>query len=171
MFCIFKNHYYRVITKKKRKKLEKEIANRINTVICSVQRCGNALEVFGDVEIFSGENITIGDHCKLNTQVILNGRSGIKIGNNVTISPGAKILSTGYDLERFFNTGERIHFSDKPIIIGNHCWLGAGAIVLPGVQITGEYVVVGAGAVVTKDISESRVIVAGNPARIIKRVE
>ena len=44
------------------------------------------------------------------------------------------------------------------------------AIVLPGVRITGNHVVVAAGAVVTKDITESRVIVAGNPARIVKRM-
>lgn len=170
MICTLKKYYYKIVTKKERKRLEKETYHRINNVLCSVQRCGNMLRVFGDVEIYSGERIIIGERCKLNTQVILNGRSGITIGDDVTISPGAKILSTGYDLERFFNTGERIHFSDKPIIIGNHCWLGAGAIILPGVQITGEYVVIGAGSVVTKNIPENRVVVAGNPARIIKRM-
>lgn len=64
-----------------------------------------------------------------------------------------------------------MHVTDKPIVIGNHCWICADAIILPGVEITGEYVVIAAGAVVTKSIKESRVIVAGNPARIIKKVD
>ena len=68
-------------------------------------------------------------------------------------------------------TGEKIHVEDLPVHIGNHCWVGANAIILPGVKITGEYVVIGAGAVVTKDITESRVVVAGVPAKIIKRYE
>ena len=64
-----------------------------------------------------------------------------------------------------------MHVTDKPIVIGNHCWICADAIILPEVEITGEYVVIAAGAVVTKSIKESRVIVAGNPARIIKKVD
>lgn len=156
--------------KKNEKQLIKEENARRNAVITMMANCGQGLKVFGFVDIYFGERITIGENCKLNNQVILNGRSGITIGDDVTISPGAKVLSTGYDLDVFFNSGERIHKEDTPIYIGNHCWIGAGAIILPGVKITGEYVVIGAGSVVTKDISDSRVVVAGNPARIIKRM-
>lgn len=155
---------------RKTKQFFKEERAYKNAVISKTADCGDDLRVFGSVEIYLGVRVTIGNRCKLNSQVILNGRSGISIGDDVTISSGAKVLSTGYDLDVFFNSGERIHKEDMPIFIGNHCWIGAGAIILPGVQITGEYVVIGAGSVVTKDISESRVIVAGNPARIIKRM-
>ena len=55
---------------------------------------------------------------------------------------------------------------DSPITIGDDCWFGGSVIVLPGVTI-GDNVVVGAGAVVTKDVP-SNVMVAGNPARVIK---
>lgn len=68
-------------------------------------------------------------------------------------------------------TGERKHIEDSPIYIGNNCWVGANATILPGVNIIGEYVIIGAGAVVTKDVTESRVLVAGNPATIIKRYD
>lgn len=152
------------------KKIEKQNIKRINSVKTVINACGEDLEVFGDVTINSGNRIDIGSKCKLNDQVYLNGRSGIKIGDDVTISYGAKIISTGYDLEEWFVTGEKKHFVDKPILVGNHCWIGAGAIILPGVTISGEYVVVAAGAVVTKDITESKVVVAGNPAKIIKRI-
>ena len=101
----------------------------------------------------------------------MNGRSGITIGDNVTLSYGAKLISTGYDVEHWMKTGERIHFDDKPIYIGDNCWIGTDAIILPGVKITGEFVVIGAGAVVTKDITESRVLVAGNPAKIVKKYD
>ncbi len=133
--------------------------------------CGENLEAFGEAEIFSGKNIFIGNNCKINSSVLLNGRSGITIGDNVTISHGAKLISTGYDVEYWMKTGERVHFENKPIEIGNNCWIGADAIILPGVKITGEFVVIGAGAVVTKGITESRVLVAGNPAKIVKRYD
>ena len=57
----------------------------------------------------------------------------------------------------------------KPIKIGNNVWLGGGVIVCPGVTI-GNGVTVGAGAVVTKDVPD-HVVVAGNPAKIIKRLD
>lgn len=153
------------------KKIEQQNIKRINSVKTIINSCGEDLEVFGDVTINSGERIDIGSKCKLNDQVYLNARSGITLGNDVTISYGAKIISTGYDLEEWISTGEKKHFVDKPISIGNHCWIGASAMILPGVTISGEYVVVAAGAVVTKDITESKVVVAGNPAKIIKRLE
>lgn len=59
--------------------------------------------------------------------------------------------------------------SGKPIVVGEDCWLGGGVTVCPGVTI-GRGVTVGAGSVVTKDV-EDFVVVAGNPARVIKRLE
>ena len=132
--------------------------------------CGKDLEVFGTVDVLFPQKIDIGNGCKFNDKVYLNARSGIKIGDDVTISYGAKIISTGYDLEEWISAGKKTHFEDKPISIGNHCWIGTGAIILPGVTISGKYVVVAAGAVVTKDILESKVVVAGNPAKIVKRL-
>lgn len=166
---------YRKIKKKKAKLIarEKQRKNdkRITEFKLSVKSCGEELKIFGEPELSYSQNITIGYGFKINSLAYLNGRSGIQIGNNVTISRGAKLISTGYDLDKFFANGERVHITDKPIIIGNYCWICADAIILPGVKITGEYVVVAAGAVVTKDITESRVVVAGNPARIVKRME
>jgi len=57
----------------------------------------------------------------------------------------------------------------RPIVIEDNVWLGGGAIVLPGVRI-GRNAVVGAGAVVTRDVA-ANTVVAGNPARVIREIE
>ena len=132
--------------------------------------CGENVIILGKIYLYNGEKIRIGNNCKINEQVYLNGRSGIIIGDDVTLSPFCKIISTGYDINNWINTGERKHIENAPIYIKSKCWIGAGAIVLPGVSITGEYVVVGAGAVVTHDITEDHVLVAGVPARIIRKL-
>jgi acetyltransferase-like isoleucine patch superfamily enzyme len=100
---------------------------------------------------------------------LLHGCSGIKIGDDVTLSAFSKILSTGIDIDKWMEGKGKSHITTKQIIIGSHCWIGAGAILLPGVQITGEYVVIGAGAVVTHNFSESKVLIGGCPAKIIKK--
>ena len=141
-----------------------------NKLLKALKSCGINFQVLGDVEIISTERLIIGDNCKINSGVYINARSGVFIGNDVTLSHGAKIISTGYDINRWINSGEKVHTDNTPVHIGNHCWIGANATIMPGVKISGEYVVVGAGAVVTKDITENKVIVAGVPAKTIKRI-
>ncbi len=57
-----------------------------------------------------------------------------------------------------------------PITLGDHCWIGMNAVILPGVEL-GERTVVGAGSVVTKSFPEGHCVIAGNPARILRRLE
>lgn len=170
MFTFLKNKYRKYKEKIHAEKWQRDYEKRKLDFKLALKKCGKDLEVFGKPELSFPQNIVVGDGFKINALVYLNGRSGIQIGNFVTISRGAKIISTGYDLDEFFSSGERIHVTDQPIFIGDYCWICVDAIVLPGVRITGNHVVVAAGAVVTKDITESRVIVAGNPARIVKRM-
>jgi serine acetyltransferase len=76
---------------------------------------------------------------------------------------------------KYFGWGEvfrsshnyEIHDEEKPIVIGNNCWIGANAVILPGVEI-GDHTIVAAGAVVTKSFPEGDCIVGGVPARVIK---
>lgn len=93
----------------------------------------------------------------------IQGDNGIEIGDNTIFGPGIKIISTNHDI-RSLNTW----MGGKPIRIGERCWIGANAVILPEVAL-GDGCVVGAGSVVTKSF-ESGSIIAGVPARIIGRV-
>jgi len=108
----------------------------------------------------TGRNITIGENTVINRGVYLDGRAGVVIGNRVNISHKVLIQSLSHD-------PQCPHFNCvvKPVHIGNYAWLGARALILPGVHI-GEGAIVGAGAVVAKDVAPYA-IVAGNPARPI----
>ncbi len=85
----------------------------------------------------------------------------ITIGNDVIISDGCILLTGSHDV-----MDPDFSHIKKPIVIGDHAWIGTGAIILPGVTI-GCGAVVGAGSVVTKSVP-SYSVVAGNPAKIIR---
>lgn len=135
-----------------------------------VYAVGSGLQVFGrNIFIESPDKLCIGKNLKINSDVFINARGGVDIGNNVTLSNGCKILSTGYDLDKWREENIRVHQSEK-VTIGDNVWICADAIVCPGVSISGNHVVVAAGAVVTKDIVCDNCIVGGNPAHIIKHL-
>ena len=90
--------------------------------------------------------------------------NGIIIGDHTNIGPNVSIISANHDPQN-----NKIHLASPPIIIGKHCWIGTGAVILPGVQL-GDRTVVGAGAIVTKSFTEGHCIVAGNPAKIIRLI-
>jgi acetyltransferase-like isoleucine patch superfamily enzyme len=62
-----------------------------------------------------------------------------------------------------------VHVKTAPIIIGRFCWMGMGAVILPGVSL-GDFTIVGAGAIVTVSFPEGHCVIAGNPARVIKQL-
>ncbi len=111
----------------------------------------------------NGRKVYLGDRNVINFGCLFDGRHyQIRTGADVSIGPEASILTLGHD-------PQSPEFSDKggDVIIGDHVWIAYRAIILPGVTI-GEGAVVGAGSVVTKDV-EPYTIVAGNPARFIKK--
>lgn len=132
-------------------------------------KCGYGLQIYGSPKISFPDKIVIGNNVSLNDGSVLNATmSHIEIGNNCTISSNAQILAASYDVNGFLNYHNTHHIS-KPIVIGDNVWVCAGAIICPGVHILGG-VIIAAGAVVTKDITEKNVVVAGNPAKIVKRI-
>lgn len=88
----------------------------------------------------------------------------VKIGDNFISAPGSIILA--HDASLLYHTG---YYRIQKTIIGDNVFLGANAVVLPGVTI-GNNVIIGAGSVVTKDIPNG-MVVAGNPAKIISSVD
>jgi acetyltransferase-like isoleucine patch superfamily enzyme len=96
--------------------------------------------------------------------VYINASNGVHIGDYTNLGPNVGIVSVNHD---FINNDAQV--ADAPIKIGRFCWLGMGAIVLPGVEL-GDFTIVGAGSVVTKSFTDGYCVIAGNPATIIKHL-
>lgn len=112
-----------------------------------------------------GKNITIGKNVWIQQGCTFFDRGGIEIGDDTFIAPKVNLIT----LNHVVNPYGRSTTIAKPIKIGKRVWIGIAATILPGVTI-GDNSIVGAGAVVTKDVP-ANVIVAGNPAKIIKHIE
>lgn len=112
-----------------------------------------------------GKPVTIGERCFIQQCCTFFGRGGIDIGNDVFIGPKVNLITINHDVNpdnRSATYGRRITIADK-------VWIGINSTILPGVTI-GYGAIIGAGSVVTKDVSPIT-IVAGNPAKIIRRIE
>lgn len=106
-----------------------------------------------------GYNLYIGEGGFINYNCVMLDGAPIRIGNHVLIGPAVQIYTFHHPLD--YRERRTIEIC-KPVTIGDDCWIGGGAILLPGVTI-GPRSVVGAGSVVTKDIPADSIYV-GNPA-------
>lgn len=109
----------------------------------------------------TGANISIGSNTVINRFCYLDGRVRLYIGSNVNISHYVLIQTLTHDPQ-----DPNFVCIEAPVVIMDNAWIGARAIILPGVKI-GEGAVIGAGSVVTKDVDPYS-IVAGNPAKHIR---
>ena len=128
---------------------------------CWLGSLGAGTGVQMNCRFLNGHKVHFGERNAINFGCLFDGRKfSIRTGSDVSIGPEASILNLGHD-------PQSPEFADRggDVIIGNHVWIGYRAMILPGVKI-GDGAVVGAGAVVTKDV-EPFAIVAGNPARKI----
>jgi acetyltransferase-like isoleucine patch superfamily enzyme len=94
----------------------------------------------------------------------IQGFGKIFIGNYTQISCNVGIISANHDL---YNNSKHIIES---VDIGQYCWIGMNAVILPGVKL-GDFTIVGAGSIVTNSFPEGYCVIAGNPARLIKRLD
>lgn len=124
-------------------------------------RSGPGSTVHGGCRVYAPARIRIGAHCVINPNVTLDGRSGLEIGDNVSISEGSAIFTLQHDLDSpdFATQG-------GPVVIEDYVFIGARAIILPGVRL-GKGCGVGAGSVVSRDV-EPYAVVAGVPARKLR---
>lgn len=125
---------------------------------------GENTVIHPSVEIRYPQNVSIGTGTRINHGSELHGAGGITIGDGNLIAFHVMIFS---DMRTFHNTTpiRKQPKTSLPVHIGSDVWIGANAVILPGVKI-GDHAVIGAGAIVTKDIGEWE-IVGGNPARSI----
>ncbi|MDE6962420.1 MAG: sugar O-acetyltransferase [Lachnospiraceae bacterium] len=111
-----------------------------------------------------GKNITIGKDVFINSGCHFQDQGGIEIGDGALIGHNVVLATINHALEPEEN--RKNHYA--PIKIGAHVWIGSNATILPGVTL-GEYAVVAAGAVVTKDVPPLTVV-GGVPAKILKSI-
>lgn len=107
-------------------------------------------------------NVRIGSNVIVMPGCLMMSAGGITIEDGAMIAANVQLISKNHDLY------ERQVITCRPVRIGKNAWIGAGATILPGVTI-GDNAVVGAASVVTRDVAPDT-IVAGNPARFIKRI-
>ena len=86
----------------------------------------------------------------------------IRIGKGTWIAPNVGLITANHDIRNLEN-----HAPGKDIIIGEKCWIGMNAVILPGVTL-GPSTIVGAGAIVTHSFPEGNCVIAGNPAKVIR---
>lgn len=112
------------------------------------------------------KKLSIGDNSVIGVRCMFSGK--VRIGNNVMIAPEVFIYARNYahgctDIPMV----QQGYEEERPVVIEDDVWIGARATILPGVTI-GKGSIVGASAVVTKDVPPYA-IVGGNPARVLKR--
>jgi len=160
-----------------RRQRVKELLRRFNREEAEPRRLSLLQQLLGEVGRESiieppfycsyGQNTYLGDHVFLNSLCTILDNNEVRIGNHVMLGPVVQIYTAAHPLEAGArNRGWEVA---KPVVIEDGAWLGGGAILLPGVRV-GRNAVVGAGAVVTRDVP-ANAVVAGNPARVIQGID
>lgn len=130
------------------------------------QECGRGVRISANVRFGAGRKIKIGDNSNLGYGCRIIGGDVI-LGNEVMMAPNVLIITENHetsDLSKpMMLQGQA---QPRPVKIGNDVWIGARAIILPGVEIN-SHSIIGAGSVVTHNVPEYAVV-GGNPARVIK---
>jgi len=95
----------------------------------------------------------------------IEASNGVFIDDYTNIGPNVGIISSNHNLIDNSKQDEA-----PPIYIGKFCWIGMNAVILPGVQL-GDFTIVGAGAIVSRNFPEGYCVIAGNPAQIINYLD
>lgn len=101
---------------------------------------------------------------RINGGIMIQASNGVCLDRSTLLGPGVKIISGNHDLNDFSAPS----IPGAPVEIAANCWIGANAVILSGVKLL-PGTIIGAGSVVTRGFDEGNVIVAGNPARIVRR--
>lgn len=127
---------------------------------------GEEIYIEPPIRMAYGKNVHLGSFIYANFNLVIVDDIEVYIGNHVMFGPNVTISVTGHPVDpELRKTGTQFSF---PVRIEDDVWIGAGAIILPGVTI-GRNSVIGAGSIVTKDIPEN-VVAVGNPCRILREI-
>jgi maltose O-acetyltransferase len=143
------------------------IWKRLRYLVCKplFGQCGRNVNVESGAYFSTGEGIFIGDNSGIGIKAQLTGH--IRIGKNVMMAPDVVIVTANHEFVRAeVPMAEQGFREGEPVVIEDDVWIGTRVIILPGVHV-GSGAVIGAGAVVTRDVPD-RAVAAGNPARVIR---
>ncbi|MBR2122855.1 MAG: sugar O-acetyltransferase [Lachnospiraceae bacterium] len=144
-----------------------EDTGKIFDIACELfGSCGKGLYIKPPFYCDFGYNIHVGENCIINFQCVLLDEAPIIIGDNCMIGPMTGLYTVSHPLDPERRAAGYV--SGKPIVLENNVWIGGSCTILPGVTI-GENAVIGAGAVVTKDIP-ANTVAAGNPAKVLRKL-
>ncbi len=115
---------------------------------------------------FGGAHVHFGDNVYCNFGVTMVDDTHIYVGDNTMFAPRVVVATAGHPILPELRA--KGYQYNAPVHIGKNCWIGAGALIMPGVTI-GDNVVVGAGSVVTRDLP-CNVVAVGNPCRILREI-
>jgi maltose O-acetyltransferase len=129
------------------------------------KECGKGINIERKADFGGGSNVILRDYADIGENARFMGYGVITIGQHVMMGPDIMIITSDHKADKDGFDG----YIHKDVLIEDYAWIGARVIILKGVKI-GKYSIVGAGAVVTKDVADYA-IVAGVPAEIIKNRE
>lgn len=115
---------------------------------------------------WGGRHVHFGKCVYANFNLTLVDDTHIYVGDYTMFGPNVTVASAGHPILPCLR--EKVYQYNMPVRIGRNCWIGAGAVIVPGVTI-GDNTVIGAGSVVTKDIP-SNVVAVGNPCRVLRNI-
>ncbi|ODA80291.1 hypothetical protein RJ55_03249 [Drechmeria coniospora] len=136
--------------------------------VTNVGRVGRHVAVETPFTCDYGYNISIGNHVAIGRNCTINDVCEVKVGDNCVIGHNVSIFTASLPIDPKKRQGGQGPQMGKGITIEQDCWIGGGAIILPG-RIIGKGSTVGAGSIVTKDVPPFTVV-AGNPARVLRGV-
>ena len=113
-----------------------------------------------------GGHVHLGKYVYANFNLTMVDDTHIYVGDYTMIGPNVTVATAGHPI--LPELREKLYQYNMPVHIGRNCWIGTGAVILPGVTI-GDNSVIGAGSVVTKDIPEN-VVAVGNPCRVLRKI-
>lgn len=115
---------------------------------------------------FGGAHVHFGKNVYANFNLTCVDDTHIYVGDYTMFGPNVTIATAGHPL--LPSLREKGYQYNMPVHIGKNCWIGAGAIILPGITV-GDNVVIGAGSIVTKDLP-SNALAVGNPCRVLREI-